>query len=108
MWRILITSIDKDGTKSGLDLSLIETSLISASRPVIVSGGIGKIDHIVELLRNLKPSGICLSSSLHYNLLNIQKVKNIEEEKIDYVDNYIQILDYGIGNVRSLKILLTK
>ena len=81
--EFLITSIDKDGTKSGLDLSLIETSLISASRPVIVSGGIGKIDHIVELVRNLKPSGICLSSSLHYNLLNIQKVKDILKEEKD-------------------------
>ena len=79
--RILITSIDKDGTGKGLDLSLIETSLISASRPVIVFGWYRKIDHIVELVRNLKPSGICLSSSLHYTHKYSKSKRHIERRK---------------------------
>jgi cyclase len=75
--EFLITSVDKDGTKNGFDLDLLGLSLKIASRPVIISGGAGKIEHISELVKYYKPSGICLSSSLHYKLLNIDLVKNV-------------------------------
>lgn len=84
--EFIITSIDNDGTKKGFDLNLVEKSMNTALRPVIISGGAGKTIHIKELIDKFNPSGICLSSSLHYRLLNIQDIKKVlKENKIKYV-----------------------
>ena len=84
--EFIITSIDNDGTKKGFDLNLVEKSMNTALRPVIISGGAGKTIHIKELIYKFNPSGICLSSSLHYRLLNIQDIKKVlKENKIKYV-----------------------
>lgn len=84
--EFIITSIDRDGTKKGFDFFLVENSLKSAQRPVIISGGAGNLEHIRDLISSFKPSGICLSSVLHYDILTIADVKKVLlENKIKYV-----------------------
>ena len=46
--EILLTSMDKDGTKSGYDLELLKKITSSLSIPVIASGGVGNLDHLYE------------------------------------------------------------
>ncbi len=66
--ELLVTSIDKEGTKRGFDLELIETVNAATARPVIYSGGYGKPEHMQALGPIEKPSGIAFASVLHYQL----------------------------------------
>ena len=84
--EFIITSVDNDGTKKGFDLKLVEKSMNTALRPLIISGGAGKTIHIKELIDKFNPSGICLSSALHYKILNIPNIKKVlKEKKVKYV-----------------------
>jgi imidazole glycerol-phosphate synthase subunit HisF len=84
--EFIITSIDNDGSGNGFDHDLVHRSLSTASRPVVISGGVSKLDHIEKLIKDFLPSGICLSSSLHYNLLKITDVRDIlKKNNIMYV-----------------------
>lgn len=74
--EILLTSIDKDGTKDGYDLKL--TSLISKAVdiPVIASGGAGKKEHFAEVLGDKVGADAALAASLfHFNEVGIQELK---------------------------------
>ena len=75
--EILITSIDKEGTGLGADIELISKILKKIKVPVILSGGIGGYEHINELKSKVNIDAIALSRVLHYNLVDINKVKSI-------------------------------
>ncbi|WP_216861279.1 imidazole glycerol phosphate synthase subunit HisF [Polynucleobacter sp. MWH-HuK1] len=64
--ELLLTSVDKEGTKSGFDIPLVRAVNNAVSIPVIVSGGYGQPKHINELLEVTEPSGLCFASALHY------------------------------------------
>ena len=68
---------------------------IKVDVPLIFSGGVGKIGHIKELKDIFPDEAVAIASALHYNNLNIGQVKKYYNEKIC-------ILDYGLGNIRSL------
>ncbi len=72
--EILLTSMDRDGTKAGYDLELIERLTSTLTIPVIASGGAGTLDHFYSAWRS--GASACLAASLfHYNQLSIAKVK---------------------------------
>lgn len=77
--ELLITSIDRDGTKSGFDIDVVSAINESVSIPVLVSGGFGKREHVAALLTRTVPSGICVASALHYNLINIAALREAAE-----------------------------
>lgn len=71
--EILITSIDREGTKKGFDIPLIE-KINQLPVPVIACGGCGRPEHIKEL-----PAGVsvAVASVLHYNLFGIEELRNV-------------------------------
>ncbi len=71
--EILLTSMDRDGTKDGYDLDLTRAVKQQVSIPVIASGGAGTIEHIVEVLKIADAA--LLASLLHYNMLSITDIK---------------------------------
>jgi imidazole glycerol-phosphate synthase subunit HisF len=73
--EIMLTSIDKEGTKKGLDLGLNKVVSESVSIPVIGSGGAGKSSDITELLLESSVEGVAVASLLHYDLVPISEVK---------------------------------
>jgi len=79
--EILITSIDKDGTKLGFDNELID--FISSKKykmPIMYSGGYGNIDHIKQVKKFLDRSdAICISSALHYKTDSITNIKTYND-----------------------------
>ncbi len=79
--EILLTSMDRDGTKLGYDLEL--TSLISSAVniPVIASGGAGKLEHFYEALAIAGADAALAASVFHYGELKIRDVKNFLKEK---------------------------
>ncbi|MBZ0092118.1 MAG: imidazole glycerol phosphate synthase cyclase subunit [Sulfuricellaceae bacterium] len=73
--EILVTSVDKDGTRSGFDVELVRSIREAVSVPVIASGGAGKVADIVQLLTDANPSAVCVGSMLHYGLATMQTLK---------------------------------
>ena len=66
--EILLTSMDRDGTKRGFDLNLTKKISDSVGIPVIASGGIGKINHFVE---GVKEESFCITSSFCFSFWRI-------------------------------------
>ena len=86
--EIIITSIDKEGTIRGCDVELIKKISEISTIPVIASGGVGKIDHIIELLKNTEIEGLAIASSIHYKKINLDEtkraIKNLRKVRFDY------------------------
>lgn len=74
--EIILTSIDKEGTKKGFDINLCQSVANSVSIPIIASGGMGKSDDAVKLIQGANVSAIAIATVLHYRLESIQDVKN--------------------------------
>lgn len=72
--EILLTSMDRDGTNEGYDLSLTRAVSEAVSVPVIASGGAGELDHLVQALRAGADAVLC-ASILHYGRYTIAQAK---------------------------------
>jgi len=73
--EIMLTSIDREGTKKGFDLELNQMVSNAVSIPIISSGGIKNSDDAILLLKNSCVDAIATASTLHYNLEEIQDFK---------------------------------
>ena len=73
--EILLTSMDKDGTKSGFDIALTRTIADAVSIPVIASGGVGTLDHLVEGVRDGHASAVLAASIFHFGTYTIGEAK---------------------------------
>jgi cyclase len=73
--EILLTSMDRDGTKMGYDLQLTRAISDSVGIPVIASGGVGNLDHIVEGLTEGKASAALAASIFHFREYSITECK---------------------------------
>ena len=73
--EILLTSMDKDGTKSGYDLELTKAISSNLSIPVIASGGVGTLDHIKDGIVKGGASAVLAASIFHFGEFSIAKVK---------------------------------
>ena len=79
--EILLTSMDKDGTKTGYDLELTRSIANLVSIPVIASGGVGSLDHLYEGLKIGMASAVLAASIFHYGDFSIKDAKNYLFEK---------------------------
>jgi len=73
--EIFLQSIDNDGTKKGFDLELAKKVVDLVDIPVVIASGAGSLEDIKELILYAKPSGIAISSILHYNDYSINEIK---------------------------------
>ena len=73
--EILLTSMDRDGTKKGYDLELTELVSNSVNIPVIASGGVGKLDHLYDGLKKGRASAVLAASIFHFGEFSINDVK---------------------------------
>ena len=73
--EILLTSMDKDGTKEGYDIPLTEAINDRVSIPVIASGGCGASEHISEVFQKTQVSAALAASIFHYGTYSIKEVK---------------------------------
>ena len=74
--EILLTSMDRDGTKAGYDLELTKAVAERVGVPVIASGGVGTLEHIYEGLTEGKASAALAASIFHYREYSISECKN--------------------------------
>lgn len=73
--EILLTSMDKDGTKDGYDLGLTRAVTHAVNIPVIASGGAGTIEHFAEVVVESGADAVLAASLFHYGELSIREVK---------------------------------
>ena len=73
--EILLTSMDKDGTKTGYDLELLSKITSSVNIPVIASGGAGKLEHLYEAIKIGGASAVLAASIFHYGEFTIKEAK---------------------------------
>lgn len=79
--EILLTSMDRDGTKAGYDLELTEAVADAVSIPVIASGGAGAREHFAQALTHGKADAVLAASLFHYNELRIGDLKKYLAEQ---------------------------
>ena len=73
--EILLTSMDKDGTRSGFDIGLTRAISDAVRIPVIASGGVGNLDHLVEGARDGGASAVLAASIFHFGEYSIGDTK---------------------------------
>ncbi len=73
--EILLTSMDRDGTKDGFDLPLTRTVSEAVNIPVIASGGVGTLDHLVEGVRDGKADAVLAASIFHFGEYTVGEAK---------------------------------
>ncbi len=73
--EILLTSMDRDGTRQGFDLELTRAIADAVIVPVIASGGVGTLDHLVEGVREGHASAVLAASIFHYGEHSIGEAK---------------------------------
>lgn len=79
--EILLTSMDKDGTKSGFDLKLTKAVVEVVGIPVIASGGCGSLEHFSEVFEKTGCDAALAASLFHYRELTVGEVKEHLKEK---------------------------
>jgi cyclase len=79
--EILLTSMDRDGTKDGYDIELTRIISERVNIPVIASGGVGTLEHLYEGLASGKASAVLAASIFHYREYTISQVKSFLKEK---------------------------
>lgn len=73
--EILLTSMDRDGTREGFDLELTRTIADSVTVPVIASGGVGTLDHLVDGVKDGHASAVLAASIFHFGEYSIAEAK---------------------------------
>jgi cyclase len=73
--EILLTSMDRDGTKSGYDLELTRAVADAVRVPVIASGGVGTLEHLVEGIRDGHAAAVLAASIFHFGTYSIAEAK---------------------------------
>jgi imidazole glycerol-phosphate synthase subunit HisF len=73
--EILLTSMDRDGTEDGYELSLTRAVADAVDVPVIASGGAGTLEHLVEAIREANADAVLCASIFHYGTYSVQQAK---------------------------------
>ena len=74
--EILLTSMDRDGTKTGYDVALTRAIADAVTVPVIASGGVGNLDHMVEGIRDGHATAVLAASIFHFGEYTVREAKD--------------------------------
>jgi cyclase len=73
--EILLTSMDRDGTRAGFDIALTRAVADAVTVPVIASGGVGTLDHLVDGVRDGHAAAVLAASIFHFGEYSIREAK---------------------------------
>lgn len=73
--EILLTSVDREGTRTGFDVELVAAVVADVNVPVIASGGMGTADHTVAVVRDGGASAVAMADVLHYGRVGLQEIR---------------------------------
>lgn len=73
--EILITSVDQEGTGNGFDVELVHRITEAVSIPVIASGGMGEIQHFIDVAQQSNANAVAMARVLHFNELELKAIR---------------------------------
>lgn len=73
--EVLLTSVDREGTRKGFDVALVRAVAVAVPIPVIASGGMGATEHLVEVIQEGKADAVAMADVLHYNRLSMSQIR---------------------------------
>lgn len=73
--EILLTSVDREGTGSGFDMDLVAAVTAAVNVPVIASGGLGRPDHLVDVVKRAGADAVAVARALHYNETTVLELR---------------------------------
>ena len=79
--ELLVTSMDRDGTQKGYDIDLMQKISETVNIPVIASGGVGNLDHLVDGIKLGKASAVLAASIFHYGKYSVKEAKEYLDSK---------------------------
>ena len=79
--ELLITSMDRDGTQAGYDIELMSKISFNVNIPVIASGGVGNLDHLVDGIKLGNVSAVLAASIFHYGKHSVKEAKEYLDSK---------------------------
>ena len=79
--EVILTSMDRDGTKEGYDLELTRAAAEAVNIPVIASGGAGKMSHFYDVLTEGKADAALAASLFHFGIINMRDLKSYLAER---------------------------
>ena len=79
--ELLVTSMDRDGTQKGYDIELIAKIESSVNIPIIASGGVGNLEHLLDGIKNGRASAVLAASIFHYGTYSISEAKQYLDSK---------------------------
>ncbi len=79
--EILLTSMDRDGTKSGFDLALTRAVSDAVGVPVIASGGVGNLQHLADGVTQGGADAVLAASIFHYGEFTVRQAKEFMRER---------------------------
>ncbi|MBU3604131.1 imidazole glycerol phosphate synthase subunit HisF [Polynucleobacter sp. AP-Kaivos-20-H2] len=74
--EVLLTSVDREGTRNGFDLALLKEVSAICSVPLIASGGMGKVEDLMDAVNIGGVGAIAMADILHYKRLNLPEIRN--------------------------------
>ena len=78
--EILLTSVDREGTRTGFDVALVKAVSTEVSVPVIASGGMGKSEDLLGVVREGGADAVAMADILHYKRAEIGEIRAVAEE----------------------------
>ena len=79
--EILLTSMDRDGTKRGYDLELNRSISEAVTIPIIASGGAGTLEHLYQVINEGKADAVLAASIFHFKEFTIEETKHYLQKK---------------------------
>ena len=79
--ELLVTSMDRDGTQVGYDIELMSKISFVVNIPVIASGGVGNLDHLVDGIKLGNASAVLAASIFHYGKHSVKEAKEYLDSK---------------------------
>lgn len=73
--EVLVTSIDQEGTRKGFDVALVQAVTNAVNVPVIASGGMGNVDHLISVIHEGGADAVAMADVLHYQRLDFQTLR---------------------------------
>jgi cyclase len=73
--EILLTSVDQEGTRKGFDVDLVRTVSEVVAVPIIASGGMGSIQHLLDVVRQGKADAVAMADIIHYRRQSLPEIR---------------------------------
>lgn len=86
--EVLLTSVDREGTRKGFDIALVKAVTSAVSVPVIASGGMGKPEDVVDVVKNGSADAVAMADILHYGRATVGDIRRVAQAAGLRVRNY--------------------